>query len=131
MSFKSIIKSIDGTLLGIEHVAAPIAEGLFPQFAAPIAALDNIFSRVPSTIITLESSVSDGQGQLKAQAVIADFETGLDFTNSILAMRSKMLDYDHVELQNAINSLVAGYNSLAKVKASFKKIDIPVKPVGA
>ena len=125
MSFWSALKKVGTIALGIERVAGPIAAALYPPVAPAIGMLDTWVQRVTNTIVTVEqNSPIDGQGQVKSLAVIADFEAGLDFTNSILAARHKRLDYDKQELQNAINGFVAGYNALAKVKASFKEVDL-------
>lgn len=130
MSFASIVKKVGSTLLGIEHGAAPIAEAILPQYAGAISQLDGWAVKIQNTITTLEQNpVLDGQGQVKSDAVIADFESGLDLTNAALAHTGQTMSYDKVELQNAINSLVAGYNSLAKVKASMKVVPLPATAV--
>lgn len=126
MSFFGGLKKVGKVLLGIEHVAAPIVSVLLPASAPIFGMIDSWVSRLHSAVVTVEANLPmDGQGKLKSDAVIADFEAGLDVTNGFLANKGKMLDYDKDELQNAINSFVAGYNSLAKVKTSFREVDLP------
>ncbi len=126
MSFFGVLKKIGKVSLGVEQVAAPIASIMFPASAPVFKMIDSWATKVHDTVVTVEANMPmDGAGKLKSDAVIADFEAGLDLTNSFLASKGKMLDYDHAELQNAINSFVAGYNSLAKVKQSFKEVDLP------
>lgn len=124
-NFFSILKKIGSAALGVEKVAAPIAEAVFPQFAPAVSMLDGWVNRVQGAVVSVEANPVMTDGTVKSNAVIADFETGLDLTNSVLAMRGKQLSYDKAALQDAINSFVAGYNALAKVKASFQEVDIP------
>lgn len=120
MSFWDKLRKVGRAVVTVEHAVAPIASAFFPQFAA----VDAIVTRVQGAIITAEANIpQDGQGALKAQAVIGDFEAGLDIAQSIAAARGKRLEYDKAALQEAINGFVAGYNGMAKVKASFKEVD--------
>ena len=125
MSFINIIKKIGTVALGIEHIAAPIAETLLPGFAPIIAGIDNIFQHLTGAIVTVEANnPTTGQGVIKADAVTADFESGLELTQSILAMEGKKLTYDAAALQTAISSQVAALNAMAAVKASFKIVPV-------
>ena len=125
MSFISILKKIGSVVLGAEHVIAPIAESLLPTLSGPIAAIDDIFQRLQATITTVEvSTPTDGQGTVKSAAVVADFESGLSFTQSILALEGKKLIWDDVQLQAAITAQVAAYNAMAALKASFKVVPV-------
>ncbi len=126
MSFWDVLKKVGRAVAGIEHTVAPIVEMALPQFAPEIAMLDGWVNRVHSAVITVEHNLpGDGQGGIKQNAVIADFEAGIDITNAVLAQRGKMLQYDNGALQTAINSFVAAYNALATVKQSFKEVDLP------
>jgi hypothetical protein len=126
-SFISILKKIEQIAIGIEHVAAPIAETLLPQFAPLIARVDGMFTNLQTAVATVEmNSPVDGQGALKAQAVTADFEAGLAFTQSVLAPSNLKLSYDEMALQEAIAAQVTAFNAMAKVKASFKVV--PLNP---
>ena len=128
MSFVSILKKIGSIAISVEHVVAPIAETLLPAFGTTIAAIDGIFQRLQATIATVEvSNPAAGQGVVKAQAVVADFEAGLSFTQDILALEGKKLVWDDTQLQAAISAQVAAYNAMAALKASFKVV--PVAPV--
>lgn len=126
MSFISILKTIGSVFLGIEHVAAPIAEALIPAAAPVIAEIDSIFSRLQSAITTVEAQSPVGTaGAVKSDVVTQDFNASLGVAQSVLAMAGKQLSYDTAALQTAINAQVAAYNAMAAVKASFKVIDVP------
>lgn len=130
MSFISIFKKIGTTLLGIEHVAAPVLSLVVPGAAPIITELDGIFQRLQTGIVTVEANNPvDGQGSVKADAVTADFNAGLDLTQSVLAMEGKKLTYDAAALQTAIASQVAALNAMAVVKASFKVVPITSAPI--
>ena len=121
MSFISIFKKVGTILVGVEHIAAPIASTMFPALAGPIGLLDNVFQKIQNTIITVENNNPiTGNGQLKADATINDFNAGLDLTQQILALKGEKLTYDMQLLQEVIANSVASYNSMAKLKASFK-----------
>ena len=122
MSFLSILKTIGKTALGIEEIAAPILKTLIPA-AAPIL---DIFSRLQVAITTAETNNPlDGQGVMKATAVVADFESGLGVTQEILSLEGKHLTWDDSALQAAISAQVAAYNAFAALKASFNIEDVP------
>lgn len=121
MSFISILKKVGTILVGVEHIAAPIIGATFPALAGPIGLLDNIFQKLQNTIITVEhNNPISGNGQLKSDATINDFNAGLDLTQQILALRGEKLTYDAKLLQDIIIHQVAAYNSMAGLKASFK-----------
>jgi len=124
MSFISVLKKIGQVAIGIEHVAAPVVSSLIPGAAPIIGALDNLFTRVQTTIQTVELTSPVGGGQLKAAVVVTDFEAGLETTQAVLALTGKHLEYDAALLQDAINNQVAAYNSFAKLKGSFKVVDL-------
>ena len=126
MSFWTALKKFGAVAANVEHVAAPIASVLFPQFAPVIGQLDGWVARIHTNILTLEqNNPVDGQGKLKSDAVIADFNAGLDITQTYLATKGKMLTYDKDKLQSAIAHFAQGYNDLAEVKKSFKEVDLP------
>lgn len=122
MSFISVIKKIGSVALGIEHIAEPVVETLFPV-SKPIF---DIFDKVSNTIVTVEANMPGVSGPDKSQAVISDFEAGLALTQQILALEGKQLTYDKAALQTAINAQVAAYNAFAAVKTSFKVTTLPV-----
>lgn len=125
MSFISILKKFGSVVLGIEQKVAPLAESFFPQFAPEIGAVDGIVTRIQTAITTVEANnPGDGQGGIKASAVIADFEAGLGLTNTILAAKGETVTYDSVALNNAITSQVAAYNAFAALKASLKVVAV-------
>ncbi len=126
MSFLSILRKIGTVTLGIEHAAGPIIGALYPPLAQPLAQLDGLFQRLQSTVMTVEqNNPVDGSGALKAAAVKADFAAGLQTTQDVLALTHKKLTYDEALLQQAIDAQVLAYNTMAKVKASFKVVDLP------
>jgi hypothetical protein len=121
MSFISILKKIGSVTIGAEHIVAPVIEAAVPAISGPVAALDGIFQRLQATIATVEANnPTDGQGGIKAQAVTADFQSGLDLTQQILALKGEKLTYDASALQSAIDAQTAAFNAFAKLKASFK-----------
>jgi hypothetical protein len=125
-SFVSILKKIARVALDIEHVAAPIAEVVFPQFAGPIAMLDTWVGRTQVAIQTAEAAnPADGQGPSKSQAVEADFQAGLALTQEILKAQGKLLTYDSERYQKAVALQVSAYNAFRDVKDSFKIVDLP------
>lgn len=124
MSFISIIKKIGTVGLGIEHLASPILAATVPGFAA----IDAIVQRVQAAILTIEAtSPMDGQGKIKSDATVADFNAALDIAQQVAAARGKRLEYDAAALQAAINAQVEAYNNFAKLKASFHEVDLPPK----
>jgi hypothetical protein len=126
MSFISILKTIGSTLLGIEHVAVPIADALLPAADPIIAEVDTLFGRLQNAITTVEANSPVGTaGTLKSDIVTQDFNASLGVAQSVLAMAGKQLSYDTAALQTAINAQVTAYNAMAALKASFKVIDVP------
>jgi crotonobetainyl-CoA:carnitine CoA-transferase CaiB-like acyl-CoA transferase len=122
MGFTSILKKVGSVLLGIEHVAEPIVESLFPA-STP---LFGVFDRLSQAITTVEASITTpGSGPQKSAAVVADFNAGLQLTQSILALEGKALYYDPAALQTAIDAQVAAFNAFAAVKTSFKVVAQP------
>ena len=116
MSFISILK----TVLGIEHTIAPFLS-VIPGVGSIVVGVDAIVQRVQAAIGTVEASnPGDGQGSLKAPAVIADFNAGLDLTQQVLALKGEKLAYDPAKLQDAIDKQVAAYNAFAALKSSFQ-----------
>lgn len=128
-SFWGALKKIGSVLVGIEHMAAPIAAGILPQFSALILNLDSLVQKTQAAILTAEANhPTDGQGQLKQDAVIADFEAGLEVAQQMAALRKKTIVYDQQALKDSIAGFVAGYNNLAKVKTSMHEVDAPPAP---
>lgn len=126
MSFISILKKIGTVALGIEHVAAPILSATIPGAAGIFTIVDGFVSRIQSTIQTVEvNNPITAQGQAKAGAVIADFESGLELANAALALDKKVFVYDKVALQTAIDSQVAAFNAFAVLKASVHVVPLP------
>jgi hypothetical protein len=121
MSFLSILKKIGTVALGVEHAAAPFISVAYPGFQA----LDSLFQRLASTVVTVEqNNPVDGAGALKAEAVKNDFAAGLQTTQDVLALTKKKLTYDDALLQQAIDAQVLAYNTMAKLKGSFKVVDL-------
>ena len=125
MSFWTVLKRVGSFALQGEQVAEPFIKTLLPASAPVFALLDPIFAKVVTNVVTVEANNPlDGQGKLKGDAVIADFEAGLLTTQSVLALSKQKLIYDDVALQAAVKSFADGYNSLATVKQSFKVVAI-------
>lgn len=124
-SFVSILKGI-GHVLGVaEHIAAPIAEIAFPQFAVPIAAVDRFVSATQTAIQTGELQSPTGGGAAKLQLAQEGFEAALALTQEILKSQGKVLTYDTATLTKAVNNQVAAYQSFADLKATFKIEELP------
>ncbi len=120
MSFLSILKKFGNTALGIEQAAEPFITTLIPASAGVFAVIDPIFARLKQAVVTVEANSPGTPGNLKSDAVIADFEAALSVAQSIADARGETLQYDKLALQTAINSEVAALNAMALVKASFK-----------
>ena len=118
MSFISILKTIGGAIVGVEKIAEPIVETLFPATTP----LFGIFDRLQTAITTVEQSLVGATGPVKSAAVVSDFEAGLALTQQILAVSGQQLSYDDAALQTAINSQVAAYNAFAALKTTFKVV---------
>ncbi len=128
MSFLSILHKVGDVAIGVEHIAAPIATVLLPQFAGPISLVDSLFGRVQSSIQTVEIASPKAAGEVKAAAVSKDFELALGVSDTIiapiLAAKGQMLTYDHAALAAAISAQVAAYNAFAIVKASVSIVPL-------
>lgn len=125
MSFWTVLKRIGGGLLQGEQVAEPFIKTLFPASAPIFNLIDPLFAKVITNVATVEANNPiDGQGQLKAGAVIADFEAGLSTTQGVLFLTKQKLVYDDAVLQAAIKNFADGYNNLAAVKTSFKVVPL-------
>ncbi len=124
-SFLNIIRGILPVLGRIEHTVAPIAETIFPAEAPFIAVFDGWVQRAQTAIAGAEASAPSGAGPAKSTTVIADFEAGLQMTQSILALTGQEVIYDKAALQAAIDAQVAAYSAFAKVKESFVIQKIP------
>lgn len=126
MSFVSILKHVGSTLIGIEHIAAPVAEGLFPMYAPEIKLLDDVFSKIQVGIIANEvANPTNGQGSVKAAISQTNFDVSLSLIQDVLKTQGKLLTYDGDALNSVINSQVTAYNAMAALKASFKIVDQP------
>ncbi len=116
MSFISILK----TIAGVEHAVAPLLS-MIPGVGTIAAGVDAIVWRIQGAMQTAEvQNPSDGQGGLKAAAVISDFKAALEFTQQVLALEHKKMEWDNDALKAAIDAQTAAYNAFAKLKASFK-----------
>lgn len=124
MSFLGALKSIGHAIAGIEPTAVTILK-LFPVTAPAAGLIDGLFHTIQGAVVTAEAQSPVGGGQIKSQAVIADFQAGLQVTQSVLALEHKTLTYDADKLQAVINAQVAALNAFAELKASFKIEDAP------
>lgn len=126
MSFLSVLRKIGSVVAGVEHVAVPLISAVDPALAPLLSTIDGWVNRVQSTVLTVEANNPvDGQGQVKLQAVIADFEAGLSIANAIAAGHGKKIDYNHPKFDESVGHLVAFYNGMGEVKKSFKEVDLP------
>ena len=125
MSFLSIIKTIASTVLGVEKLVSPVVGVLVPGAQPVVNILDSIVTRVQNAIVTVEANNPVGNGTVKFDAVVADFQAAVDLAQSMAAAAGKTLTYDKAALTDAINDQVAAYNAFAKLKASFQFVDAP------
>jgi len=117
MSFLSILKKVGSVALGVEHIIGPTVSTFFPAFAP----IDTIFQRIQTSIVSVEqANPVDGQGKLKSDVIKNDFASGLELTQSMLALDHKKLTYDVNVLQQVIDAQVLAYNKMAELKATFK-----------
>lgn len=125
MSFLSILKRIGSVALNIEHTAVPIISALDPALAPLLGRIDGWVTRVQGAVLTVEANNPvDGQGQVKLQAVIADFEAGLSIANAIAGGHGKKIAYDQAKFNESVGHLVSFYNGMGEVKSSFKEVDL-------
>lgn len=124
-SFWNALKKIGGVVLNVEHAVAPIVVNIDPALAPFVGVFEGWVNRVHGMVITAEANNPvDGQGQIKLQAVVADFEAGLSIANAIAGAKGKKIDYNHPKFNESVGHLVAFYNGMAEVKASFKEVDL-------
>lgn len=124
-NFKSIIGNVLHFLAGAEPAIETGVKLIIPASAPFFALLDPIVAKFQHAVITVEATAPDGTaGSVKSDAVFADFEAGLELTNSILAAKGEKLDYDHVSLQAAINAQVEAFRQMAVVKASIRTVPL-------
>lgn len=126
MSFISILKKIGTTILGVEHVAAPVIGALYPPAAPFLTNLDNLIQSVFGSIISTEqNNPKDGQGKIKSDSVNADINAYIATMNAGLALMGKTTVDDPALRQATIDAAVASLNAGAAWKASFKVVDLP------
>lgn len=124
-SFWNALKKVGSTALTVEHIAIPIVSALDPALAPLLVTLDGWVNRIHGTVLTLEAnSPADGSGQAKLQSVITDFEAGLGIANAVAAGRGKKIVYDQAKFNESVGHLVAFYNGMGEVKASFTEEDL-------
>lgn len=125
MSFKTIITGAFHFLVKSKPTIESAIKFVLPQTAPIWAILDPIIQRIPNAVVTAEATAPDGTlGSVKSDAVFADFESGLELTNSVLAAKGETLAYDKVALQAAINAQVEALKQMASVKASIHIVPI-------
>lgn len=125
MSFWTVLKKIGAGVVKGVQIAEPIIQIVDPSLGAILSKFDPLFAKIITNVVTVEANNPvDGQGQIKSNAVIADFEAGLATTQSVLALEGKKLVYDDAALQKAITDFANGYNGLAAVKTSFKIVPL-------
>lgn len=119
-SFLSIFKKVGSIALGFEHIAAPIASVMFPEFSPIITGMDRLFVDLQGNIVANENRSPVGGGPAKAAATAQSFVDGLSVVQDILAAEGKTLTFDQGKLQQVITAQVAAFNAMSEVKASFK-----------
>jgi C4-type Zn-finger protein len=89
------------------------------------ATIDGVVSRIQNAIATVEANNPVGDGQLKAAAVQADFQSAIDLAQQIAKLEGKTMVYDQAAFSAAVNAQVAAFNAFSTLKASFKLVDTP------
>jgi hypothetical protein len=126
MSFLSVLKKIGTVALGIEHVAVPIVALADPALAPFLTKLDGWLSRTQTAVQQAEVTFTDAKaGGLKQDAVIQDFENGLQTAQDALAVMGKTIQYDKAQYEKVIADFVTAYSDAAAFKASWKVVDLP------
>lgn len=122
MSFLSILKTIGTDALKIEPIAAAAVSLVNPALAN---LMNGISGKIQSAVTNAELTITQAKsGGVKADAVVADFESGLSIAQEVLAAEGKAITYDPSALQTAINNQVAAFNAAAALKASFKIVPL-------
>lgn len=122
MSFLTILKTIGKDALQIAPIAGAAVSLVNPVIGNLIM---GISGKLQTAIVSAEATVTQANsGGIKADAVVADFESGLSIAQEVLAAEGKAITYDPAALQTAINNYVAAYNATAALKSSFKIVGL-------
>ena len=128
MSFLSVLKRIVGVAVKVEHIVAPAAEIIFPEFAPEISGFDGLVTHLMGGIAAAEVNSPIGGGDAKHSQVIQLFEAALADVAAVLAPVGVTLKYGNTELDTAIKAFVAAFNAAAALKASVVFINTPSAP---
>jgi hypothetical protein len=118
VSFLAILKKIGGVSIVVEHVAAPVAELVFPEFSTEIVSFDGLITRLQASMAKSEENAPSGTGAVKKQLVVNDIQMFLAAVNQTLAPAGVAASFGNAELAEAIDAFVAAYNAAAKLKMS-------------
>ena len=95
MSFLYVLKKIGSVALGIEHVAVPIISAADPALAPILAKVDNWVSRTQTAVQSAEATYTAAKsGGMKSEAVLQDFQNGLQPAQDAMAIMGKTIEYD-------------------------------------
>lgn len=126
MNFFQVLKKIGSVALGIEHVAVPIISIAEPQFAPVLQKLDGWLNRTANAVVAVEATITDAKsGGLKQDAVIKDFENGLETAQAALAIVGKTIKYDVNQYKQVIDDFTKAYNDAAAFKKTWDVVDLP------
>lgn len=126
MSFLSVLKKIGSVVAGVEHVAVPILSLADPALAPLLGKIDGWVTRTQAAVLSAEGTITAVKsGGLKQQAVIADFETGIETAQAALAVTGKTIQYDVALYKKVIDDFVSAYNDAAEFKKTWKIVDLP------
>src|ERR1700729_3197853 len=107
MSFLSVLKKIGTVALGIEHVAVPIISSVDPALAPILTKLDGWITRTQTAVQSAEVTYTEAKaGGLKSNAVLQDFENGIQTAQDALAVAGKTIQYDAAQYQKVISDFV-------------------------
>lgn len=125
-NFKSIISGIWNGFVKAEPVIEGAAKALITGAAPVFALIDPIIGNLTNTIVTVEANAPEGtSGADKFAAVFADFKSGADLANAVLAADGKQLVYDPTSFAAGTNAFVEAMRQFAVLKASVRIESIP------
>lgn len=128
MSFLGNIGTVIHRVYDIEQRVGPIVAAVYP----PAAPAVGTFNSVAGAIFRAEAQhPTDGDGAVRNQIAVADFESGLNVANMLLQARGEVAIYDPAALQEAIAASVAAANAAKKLADSMTIKKIAVSQTGS
>lgn len=118
-SFLQGMKSVGKAMFNL--ASSPTGQVIVSLFNPALGA---IWTRTTQCIVRQEAHYEDqglqGQGPLKHNGVVGDFNDSLAVTQEILRSQSKLLVYSADALDDAIRAQVGAMNAYKRLQSSFK-----------